>query len=219
MAIIIPYRPAELRSLCAAVRGVIQRHGIVGIPTETYYGLGVNPFDTVALRRVAAVKGRPEGKPILVLIGDLAQLESLVAFRPPVAELLMERWWPGPLTIVFPAKGELPSELTGGTGTVGVRWTSCESLVGILRTIGPLTGTSANRAGTEPFRTAAEVDQALGGDLDLLVDAGTTPGGPPSTVVQVEREGVRMLREGAIISSILERSLSEQGFRLKSSGM
>jgi L-threonylcarbamoyladenylate synthase len=219
MARSIHYGPTELGALCADVSAALQHHGVVAIPTETYYGLGVNPFDAAALRRIAAVKGRPDGKPILVLIGDAAQLESLVASRPPAAEVLMKRCWPGPLTIVFPAGPELPVELTAGTGTVGVRWTSCAALAEILVRVGPLTGTSANRSGTAPFRTAAEVERALGGDIDLIVDAGTTPGGLPSTVVHVAPEGAEMVREGAIASSVVERVLSEQGFRLKSCRM
>jgi L-threonylcarbamoyladenylate synthase len=219
MATIILYRPAELRSLCAAVTGVIQRSGLIGIPTETYYGVGANPYDPGAVQRIAAVKGRAPGKPLLVLIGDPVQLDRLVAVRSSVADLLIERFWPGPLTIVFPARSGLPDELTAGTGTVGVRWTSCEPLADILREVGPLTGTSANRSGTPPCRTAEEVERSLGGDLELIVDGGTTPGGLPSTVLRFERDAVQVLREGAIASCILAQVLTDQGFDLKSCEM
>jgi L-threonylcarbamoyladenylate synthase len=222
MARILPYRLGDLRSLCGAVAGVIGRHGVIGIPTETYYGLGVNPRDASALQRVAAVKGRPQGKPILVLIGAREQLQALIApgaAGSPVATLLIQRFWPGPLTIVFPAREDLPVELTAGTGTVGVRWTSCDVLARILQEVGPLTGTSANRSGASPVRTAEEVARALGDELDLIIDGGPTAGAAPSTVVDLQDTGARVLREGAIPSSVLERTLSKEGFHLKSCEM
>ena len=94
--------------LIAAVRRVIESGGIVALPTETYYGLGVAPCDPRAVERLASVKGRPDGKPILVLIGQRTQLPSLVREIPPLATVLMDLFWPGPLTILFPALPTLP---------------------------------------------------------------------------------------------------------------
>ncbi len=214
MAIIEPYCVTQLDSLSASLSGVLRAGGVVAIPTETYYGLGVNPFDAVAIDRLIAIKGRPDGKPILVLIGDRAQLDGLVTHIPPAAQALMEAFWPGPLTLVFPASKRLPDNLTAGTGTVGVRLTSCPPLATLLRQIGPLTGTSANRSGASPICTAQDVDQFLGNDVAVIVDGGATPGGLPSSVVTV-CDGVALLREGAIDRSQIQAALRAHGLHLK----
>lgn len=214
MAIITPYCATELGSLCASLSEVLRAGDVVAIPTETYYGLGANPFDAAAIERLLAVKGRPDGKPILILIGDRAQLDELVDHVPSAAKALMEAYWPGPLTIVFPANHRLPDNLTAGTGTVGVRLTSCGPLADLLRLIGPLTGTSANRSGDPPIQTAQEVNRSLGNDVALILDAGMTPGGPPSTVVSV-CDGVTMLREGAISHSQIQHTLTAQGLHFR----
>ncbi|MEC4889651.1 MAG: L-threonylcarbamoyladenylate synthase [Nitrospira sp.] len=214
MAIITPYRATEVDSLSASLSGVLRAGGVVALPTETYYGLGANPFDAAAIDRLLAVKGRPDGKPILVLIGDRAQLDGLVGHVPPAAKALMEAYWPGPLTIVFPANNRLPANLTAGTGTVGIRLTSCGPLADLLRRIGPLTGTSANRSGAPPVQTAQDVNLSLGNEVALIVDAGMTPGGLPSTVVSI-CDGVTILREGAIAPLDIEKTLTAQGLHLQ----
>jgi L-threonylcarbamoyladenylate synthase len=213
MAAIESFAVSDLPRLVQTVRGVIQRGGVVAVPTETYYGLGANPFDRQAVERLLAVKGRPDGKPILVLIGRRAQLSSLVQTISPIATLLMDAFWPGPLTILFPARPSLPPQLTAGTGTVGVRLTPCAPLVQLLQEVGPLTGTSANRTGCPPARTAGEVEEALGQDIELIIDAGLTPGGPPSTIVD-GRECVRLIREGAVTRQMLENMLQTRGIIL-----
>jgi L-threonylcarbamoyladenylate synthase len=199
--------------LIAAVRRVIQSGGIVAVPTETYYGLGVNPFDPPALERLASLKGRPDGKPILVLIGHRAQLSFLVPEIPPLAAVLMDLFWPGPLTILFPALPTLPPHLTGGTGTVGVRLTSCEPLACVLQAVGPLTGTSANRAAGPPACTGGEVRHTFGQDIELILDGGRTPGGLPSTIVD-GRQALRVIREGAITRQTIADMLQTRGIAL-----
>jgi L-threonylcarbamoyladenylate synthase len=212
---------AAIQSLCssvtpdliASVRRVIQSGGMVALPTETYYGLAVDPFAGHAVERLAAVKGRPDGKPILVLIGHRTQLSSLVQEVSPLATVLMDVFWPGPLTILFPALSILPPQLTGGSGTVGVRLTSCEPLARLLEAVGPLTGTSANRAGHPAVCTASEVQEALGRDVDLILDGGRTPGGLPSTVVD-GRHALGVIREGAIARQTLADVLQTRGITL-----
>lgn len=204
---------STLPQLIQAVRSVIEQGGLVALPTETYYALGVNPFDAEAVERLLAVKGRQDGKPILVLIGERTQLSSLVQAVSPVATFLMDRFWPGPLTILFPALHALPAPLTGNTGRVGVRLTSCASVGPLLRAVGPLTGTSANRAGCPPARTAREIQDALGQDIDLIVDGGLTPGGPPSTIVDAQ-SSVRLIREGAVTRQMLRNVLETRGIAL-----
>lgn len=212
------FHPSEVSALCGQVSAVLRRGGLVAIPTETYYGLGVDPFNPAALTRLAEIKGRPAHKPILLLIGAREQLAHLVDSIPPAATGLMEAFWPGPLTIVMPARAELPALVTAGTGTVGVRWTSSAALSDILRVVGPLTGTSANRSGESAARTAHEVQQALGDEIDLIIDAGTLPGGLPSTVIHVQ-EQAHIVREGTIARACLREMLRERGFSLNEAQM
>jgi L-threonylcarbamoyladenylate synthase len=214
MTTVLPYGTIPEPVLWEEVARVIARGGVVGVPTETFYGLAVNPFDPSAVARLIQVKGRPDGKPLLVLVGARAQLAHLTDSIPPAAAILMEAFWPGPLTIVFPAKPSLPPMLTAGSGTVGVRWTSCGPLQGILQSVGPLTGTSANQSGAQPATTACEVVASLGEQVDLVIDAGATPGGAPSTVVEV-RESVRIVREGAVPKHLLQQALQAHGQRFE----
>jgi len=118
MAVIESYTSTDPVALFARLSRLVQAGGVIAVPTETYYGLGVNPFDAAAVGRLLSIKGRPDGKPILILIGEQAQLQDLVTSVPPVARVLMEAYWPGPLTLVLPACARLPESVTAGTGTV-----------------------------------------------------------------------------------------------------
>lgn len=214
MAVIESYSATESSALFPRIARLVQAGGVLAVPTETYYGLGVNPFDGAAVTRLLSIKGRPDGKPILILIGDQAQLQDLVTDVSPAAQVLMEAFWPGPLTLVFSAGARLPKSVTAGTGTVGVRHTSHTALAELLRHIGPLTGTSANRSGEPPVQTAAEVERTLGTTVDVIVDGGGTQGGLPSTVLSV-CDGVRMIREGPIDRAMIQQALVARGFHLK----
>ena len=213
MSQILPYKASESRRLSELVAETVLRGGVVGLPTETYYGLDVNPFDPQAVGRLLRIKGRPDGKPILVLIGARDQLTLLTEMVTPAASVLIDAFWPGPLTVLFPARPSLPANLTAGTGTIGVRFTSCEPLQEILKRVGPLTGTSANRSGTPPVTTAAAVLDGFGPDIALVLDAGPAPGGPPSTVIDA-REHVRVIREGAVTQQMLRNVLEARGISL-----
>jgi L-threonylcarbamoyladenylate synthase len=195
------------------VADVIRAGGIVAVPTESSYGLAVSPFDEEAVNRLFRTKNRAGDKPILVLIGDRAQLPSLVGAVPPAAELLMATFWPGPLTIVMDALPSLPHALTAGTGSLGVRLPSVSLLCDLLREVGPLTGTSANRAGEEPLETAHQVLSSLGEHVDLILDNGGTPGGLPSTVIDA-RSCVRLVREGAVARTAIVTVLQGLGVQL-----
>ncbi|MEK7300671.1 MAG: L-threonylcarbamoyladenylate synthase, partial [Nitrospirota bacterium] len=181
MAVIESYSATDSDVLFPRMACLVQAGGVLAVPTETFYGLGVNPFDGAAVARLLSIKGRPDGKPILILIGDQAQLQDLVTDVSPAAQVLMEAFWPGPLTLVFPASARLPKSVTAETGTVGVRHSSHASLAKLLRYTGPLTGTSANRSGEPPVQTAAEVERTIGTLVDVIIDGGSTQGGLPST--------------------------------------
>jgi L-threonylcarbamoyladenylate synthase len=197
-------------AVCEEAAAVARAGGMLAMPTDSFYGLGVNPFDAAAVRRLCAVKGRDEGKPILVLIADRAQLKDLVGPLPAAATALMDRFWPGPLTIVCPAAPALPEVLTAGTGTIGVRLAAQPLLAKLLRHAGPLTGTSANRSGDAPARTAREVERVFGGDVELILDGGPSIATTPSTVVDATGRSVRLVREGPVTWTAIQNVLGRE---------
>ena len=206
MALVLPFIDKTFDTILPEVRRVLAAQGLLALPTETYYGLAVRPTNERALRRLIDVKGRPDDKPILVLIGGRDQLSSLVESVPPAAAALMDRFWPGPLTIVLPAATGLSPLLTAGTGTIGVRWSPLAILQRLLMQTGPLTGTSANRSSEPALADADSVQQTLGPLLDLILDGGRTPGGTASTIVDA-RDQPRVLRAG-VLSTNRIRSLA-----------
>jgi len=195
------------------VERMVAQGAVVALPTESFYALGASIRHAGAVQRVWEIKRRPEGKPILVLIPGREWVGSLADGLSATAMILMDRFWPGPLTLIVRAVAGLPEPLTAGTGTVGIRQSAWPALTKVLRRVGPVTGSSANRAGAPPPCTAAEVLQGLGADVDLVLDGGPTPGGPPSSVVDTTGP-VRLLREGAISRAQLEAVLNEAGIAL-----
>jgi L-threonylcarbamoyladenylate synthase len=170
--------------------------GIVAYPTETFYGLGVK-FDLAAsLERLHALKRRPPEKAMPLIVGSREALQALTHDVNPTAWLLMERFWPGPLTILLPAAGGL-SEYIVSNGKVAVRVPGESFALRLARAAGfPLTATSANPSGLPPARDAETVIAYFGRDIDLLVDGGTAPGGLPSTVVDVTDDRITVIRQG-----------------------
>lgn len=189
---------------------VIASGGVVAFRTDTFYGLGVDPFNAAAVARLRELKGREDNKPILLLISDAEQVERLIAASSDRFKVAAQQFWPGPLTIVGSAVNELPEEITAGTGTVGVRLPADESVRGFVRECGGvLTATSANPAGREPARSAQDVASYFAnyfsGDLDLIVDGGEVTATEPSTVLDVLTSPPRIVREGAIPRSVIEQ--------------
>lgn len=177
---------------------ILKGGGLVAFPTETFYGLGAQALDGRAVRRVFELKGRPETKPLLVLVGSIAMAET-VAEVGDRARALAERHWPGPLTLVLRALPHVPPEVTAGTGTIGVRVSPHPVAQGLVRTLGrPLTAPSANPSGVEPPPTAAAVLAHFAGAVEMILDGGDTPGGEPSTVLDLTVEPSRVLRQGAV---------------------
>ena len=177
---------------------VLARGGIVAFPTETFYGLGVAALDAAAVDRLFTLKGRPESRAILVLIDDPGRIDSFARLTPAGRELIA-RHWPGALTLVLPARAVVPPALTAGTGTIGVRQSKHAVARALAAALGaPVTAPSANVTGAAPPTRAVDVLSAFDGRIDLLLDAGPTPGGLPSTVVDVTVEPPRVLREGPV---------------------
>lgn len=177
----------------------------MAFPTETYYGMGVDPFNEEALARLFAVKKRPMNMPILVLVEGPEMLDLLVDDIPERYRPLMDRYWPGPLTLLFPAKKELSELLTGGTGTIGIRQ-SPNPLVGRLLHAWkkPITATSANISGETPAAAASAVIDSFADEIDYVIDGGSTPGGQCSTILGCNRDGLQVVRRGRIAVDPLE---------------
>jgi L-threonylcarbamoyladenylate synthase len=192
-----PLGPA--RSALHQAAAVLRAGGLVAFPTETFYGLGAAALDPGAVRRVFEIKGRPDGKPVLVLVDSVAMLDAVALEVPPRARTLMAAHWPGALTLVFRARSEVPAEVTAGTGTVGVRLSAHAVARALVTALGqPITAPSANPSGSTPPTTGAAVLAHFGGRLDLLLDGGATTGGEPSTVLDVTVDPPRVVRAGAV---------------------
>lgn len=178
---------------------VIRQGGVIAYPTDTFYGLGCDPFNSAAVERLFAIKQRERDKPILLIISDPWLVVWLTAERSERFEQLSQHFWPGPLTLVLRASDRLPSALTGETGTIGIRLPDHALCRRIVRAAGGvLTGTSANLSGQPSATTADAVASQLGAVLDLIVDGGKTAGGAPSTVLDVTQDPPRLIRQGAV---------------------
>ena len=177
-------------------------------PTETVYGLGADASSSAAVERLVAVRGREEGKPILVLVHDLTMVEAITADVPDAARRLAARFWPGPLTLVLPARDGLPAALTAGSGTIGVRIPGHAVALDLVARLGrPVTAPSANPPGLEPPRRPDLARSHFGDRIRVYLDAGELPGGA-STVAAVDGDTLRVLRAGAIDEARLRAALA-----------
>jgi L-threonylcarbamoyladenylate synthase len=184
----------------------LRRSEVVVFPTETFYGLGGDAFDAVAVERVVLLKGRDPENPIPLIIADEEMLGTVVKDLPPMAKALMDSFWPGPLTLVLPAKSGLPAPLLNRNGGVGIRISSNPLAVRLSRDLGrPLTATSANPSGKEPAKSVAEAEAYFSGKVDVFLDGGKLEGKKGSTVVEIYQDVFQVLREGEIGSRELER--------------
>ncbi len=176
-------------------------HKLVAFPTDTVYGVGTLAFDGPTALQLYVAKDRPPEKAIPVLIADASDLDRVAMAVPPIAYRLMERFWPGALTLVVPKLPSVPMEVSASE-TVAVRIPDHDLARALMRLTGPLAVTSANRsAGPNPC-TAQEVYDQLNGRIDAILDGGVTPGGVPSTVLDCTQAEPRILREGAIADQI-----------------
>jgi L-threonylcarbamoyladenylate synthase len=177
---------------------LIAAGGVVAVPTDTLYGLAVDPFRADAVARLFAVKGRAADQAVPLIAADVAQVALALGELPPVGRRLAETFWPGPLTLLVPAPRALAAAVTAGSGRVGVRVPAHEVARDLCHACGrPLTATSANASGAPPSSNPDEVARALGDRIDLVLVA-PVPGGPPSTIVDVTGPVPRLVRAGAI---------------------
>jgi L-threonylcarbamoyladenylate synthase len=187
---------ATKRNILAASR-IVKAGGLVVYPTETVYGLGCNPFHTEAVRQITKVKGLRK-KPLPVLASDIEYVEK-IAYLSKKARRIAEQLWPGPLTLVVPKKPILPNAVTSSLDSVGVRIPHHDVAIQLIRlSSGLLVGTSANKTGREPPRTAYDASEQLGEEVNLILDGGTTLLGAPSTILDLTSKKPKILREGSI---------------------
>lgn len=197
----------QTQQALSEVAAVIAAGGVIAYRTDTFYGLGADPFNADAVGKIRSLKGREESKPILILISSKVEVDRFVQKRTKLFDHVANKLWPGPITLVGEARPELPDELTAGSKTIGVRW--ADDVVNILVDScgGALTATSANPSGSEPARSAEEVRAYFSTALDLIVDGGSVAAGEPSTVLDLSGDTPKLIREGAIGVRELEEVL------------
>jgi len=182
----------------SAAAGILREGGVVAYPTDTLYGLAVNPRSEEAVRRLFRLKGRAAEAAIPLIAADVSQAEEAGTFGPAEMRLAVS-FWPGPLTIVVPADRGLSRSLAGPRGTVGVRVPAHPLARALAAAFGGcISSTSANRSGEPPAMTAGQVVAGLGETLDVLLDGGPAPGGPPSTIVEMVNGVPTLHRAGAV---------------------
>ena len=177
---------------------IIADGGVIAFRTDTFYGLGADPFNQDAVARIRELKGREDDKPILVLVSDQNQVERFIE-QSGFFKMVAVGRWPAPLTLIGVSRPEVPLELTAGTNSLGVRLPDDETVRSLVRACGgALTATSANLSGQAPARTAKEVQNYFPEGIDLIIDGGEVTATQPSTVLDLSGSEVRLVREGAV---------------------
>jgi L-threonylcarbamoyladenylate synthase len=190
-------RPDE--SVIAEASSILRLGGVVAYPTETFYGLGADGQNEEAVNKIFLIKGRNFKNPISLIIGDVNDVRGLVEEIPEFALHLMQRFWPGALTIIFKASPDISPLLTAGTGKIGIRLSSHPVATALAKKLGhPVTATSANLSGNHECASADEVIQGIGDQIDAVIDGGRTRGGSGSTIIDVTTDPPVILREGVI---------------------
>lgn len=218
MSVVLPvvpfWSPAEIEAALAPVIAHLQAGRVLAYPTETVYGFG-GAVDHDAVEQLVALKGRPPGKPFLLLVSSSEMVARLDLHLAQYAAGLAARHWPGPLTLVLPGgEGRIPARLRGPEGGVAVRWTSHPGIARLLDAYGdPITSTSANRPGVPPATAASEVveqwNDAIARERLMVLDGGRLTDSPPSTVVDCTGPRPRVIRPGAIAAATLRESVPD----------
>lgn len=204
----MPANPAEIAGLEDAL-AALRAGELVVYPTETFYGLGADPYSAAALKRLFAIKGRDPAKPIALIAADSKMAFDLARSVPTMARVLADAFWPGPLTIVLPARAGFPSQLIGLGGGVGVRVSPHPVARALSAGLGrPITATSANLSGDAPPKTLAAARKSLGDKVKVFLEGGTLTGGAPSTVISCDGGAISVIRAGAIAERELTAALS-----------
>ena len=187
---------------------ILRNGGLVAFPTETVYGLGANALDEEAARKIYEAKGRPSDNPLIAHVARKEDVEHLVSHIPEAGQKLMDAYWPGPLTLVFPKSGIVPYGTTGGLETVAIRMPSDTIASRLIALAGvPIAAPSANTSGRPSPTTAEHVYQDMNGKIEMIVDGGPVGIGLESTIVDVSGDVPSMLRPGAVTIEMLRETL------------
>lgn len=190
--------PIDRRAGLEAAAHAAASGNLVVLPTDTVYGIGADAFNAAAVRALLAAKGRGPDMPVPVLVGSWTTIEGLVMAVPPVARTLVEAFWPGGLSLVIEHAPSLQWDLGDANGTVMVRMPLHPVAIDLLRLVGPMAVSSANRSGNPPATTAADAQAQLGEQVSVYLDGGPSPIGVASTVVDITGDIPRVLRVGAV---------------------
>ena len=203
-----PSNPESWKNMIAETQKVLKAGGIIAFPTDTFYGLGADPYNKTAVDKIYSIKGRDPEKPLLLLIDSITKLDGLVEGISKAGIKLIESFWPGPLTMLFKPKPTIPKNIT--TNLIGIRQPGNPITQKILAELNyPLTAPSANISGEAPPTSAKQVKRSLANRVDLILDAGICKGGEPSTLVDTTQTPVRLIRAGAINFKSIQESLNE----------
>lgn len=195
----------EAAEIIRTAAKILQEGGLVAFPTETVYGLGGNGLDGAACEKIYLAKGRPSDNPLILHISEFEELNAIVREISPAAKKLMDAFWPGPLTMVFPKADIVPAKATGGLDTVAVRFPSHPVARAIIRAAGlPIAAPSANSSGKPSPTRASHVEFDLNGKIDMIVDGGAAEWGLESTIVDVSGDVPMILRPGAVTKEMME---------------
>lgn len=201
-----PMKPDE--EVIAQASLLLKEGEAIAFPTETVYGLGSSAFSKQGIKALYAIKNRPKNKAIPVMISNLGMLDFLVEEIPSSAKALMENFWPGPLTIIFPAKRSLSSPLLGGGSTVAIRYPDHPVPIYLMQKLQqPLAVTSANLSGNPAPKTAPEALTDIEGRIPLLIDGGRSPLSGESTIVDCTQNKIRIVRAGALSTERIQTAI------------
>ncbi|MHB0938576.1 MAG: L-threonylcarbamoyladenylate synthase [Armatimonadota bacterium] len=199
-------RYADTDALADAAR-ILTAGGVIAFPTDTVYGLACDLFNEEAVDRIYRIKARPAYLPLIAMLAEAEAWPQVASLLPESARRFMARFWPGPLTIIVPARKDIPAIVLGGGETIGMRIPDHDTARQLLRLAGrPLATTSANLSGQPVACTAQDADTQIGDAVDLILDVGPCPGGQASTVVDCTVEPPKILREGPITAEMLSRA-------------
>jgi L-threonylcarbamoyladenylate synthase len=197
----------------AAAVDALQNGNVIVFPTETLYGLGADALNDAAVEKVFRLKGRDPNQPIPVLVAGPEMLHTLIADISPIAQKMIDCFWPGPLTLVLPAHRGIPKPLLNASGGIGVRISSHPIATGLVQALArPLTATSANPSGKEPARTIEAAKNYFVGSVKVFLDGGILTSKSGSTVIEVIGDAIKIIREGDIAASELRGVLGKEKF-------
>jgi L-threonylcarbamoyladenylate synthase len=183
----------------------IKEGKVVGIPTDTVYGIAARIYDKEAINRIYKIKNRPKNKPLVIFVSDSKEIEDLVEEIPPFALKLMDNFWPGPLTLIFRASKYVPKDIISNLDTVGIRIPNCKVILDLLKVLKePLAVTSANISGKKELSSTIEVKKELGDKLDFILDGGVIKHKCVSTIVDVSGDFPVIIRRGKLKKEQLE---------------